>query len=162
MQEWIIAMLVISALLIIRDMAKTIFSGMKKSAATIVYDQHPQKEKMERYATSFQRLANSFYGMPYRKDYLSNGEIEELIGEVEQNFCEKCHLHHVCWQKQYLQTQQRIYNLLRIMEEGDEAKNQTGEGRAHGYLCESGKAWGRAVPDDIQGAAEPGLEQQTY
>lgn len=139
MQEWIIAMLVISALLIIRDMAKTIFSGMKKSAATIVYDQHPQKEKMERYATSFQRLANSFYGMPYRKDYLSNGEIEELIGEVEQNFCEKCHLHHVCWQKQYLQTQQRIYNLLRIMEEGDEEKIRRGKVELMGICVNQGK-----------------------
>ena len=45
MQEWIIAMLVISVLLILRDMAKTIFSEMKKSAATLAYDQHPQKEK---------------------------------------------------------------------------------------------------------------------
>lgn len=69
MQEWMIAMLVISVLLILRDMAKTIFSEMKKSAATLAYEQHPQKEKMQRYAESFQKLANSFYGMPYRKDY---------------------------------------------------------------------------------------------
>ena len=67
MQEWMIAMLVISVLLILRDMAKTIFSEMKKSAATLAYEQHPQKEKMQRYAESFQKLANSFYGMPYRK-----------------------------------------------------------------------------------------------
>lgn len=45
MQEWMIAMLVISVLLILRDMAKTIFSEMKKSAATLAYEQHPQKEK---------------------------------------------------------------------------------------------------------------------
>ena len=60
MQEWMIAMLVISVLLILRDMAKTIFSEMKKSAATLAYEQHPQKEKMQRYAESFQKLANSF------------------------------------------------------------------------------------------------------
>ena len=40
MQEWIIAMLVISVLLILRDMAKTIFSEMKKSAAALAYDQY--------------------------------------------------------------------------------------------------------------------------
>ena len=47
MQEWMIAMLVISVLLILRDMAKTIFSEMKKSAATLAYEQHPQKEKSD-------------------------------------------------------------------------------------------------------------------
>ena len=50
MQEWIIAMLVIGVLLLLRDMAKTIFSEMKKSAAALDYDRHPQKEKMQRYA----------------------------------------------------------------------------------------------------------------
>ena len=47
MQEWIIAMLVISVLLLLRDMAKTIFSEMKKSAAALDYDRNPQKEKMQ-------------------------------------------------------------------------------------------------------------------
>lgn len=90
MQEWIIAMLVVSALLILRDMAKTIFSDMKKSAATLVYDQHPQKEKMQRYARSFQKLADSFYGMPYRKDYLSGGELEELVEQLRERQCKTC------------------------------------------------------------------------
>ena len=74
MQEWIIAMLVISVLLLLRDMAKTIFSEMKKSAAALDYDRNPQKEKMQRYAESFQKLANSFYGLPGRKDYLSSSD----------------------------------------------------------------------------------------
>ena len=52
MQEWIIAMLVIGVLLILRDMAKTIFSEMKKSAAALACEQYPQKEKMQRYAES--------------------------------------------------------------------------------------------------------------
>ena len=84
MQEWIIAMLVISVLLILRDMAKTIFSEMKKSAATLAYDQHPQKEKMQRYADSFQKLADSFYGLPYRKDYLSSSEVDAMVTEVQE------------------------------------------------------------------------------
>ena len=60
MQEWIIAMLVVSALLILRDMAKTVFSDMKNSAATLEYEQHPQKEKLHRDARSSQRLADIF------------------------------------------------------------------------------------------------------
>ena len=124
MQEWMIAMLVISVLLILRDMAKTIFSEMKKSAATLAYEQHPQKEKMQRYAESFQKLANSFYGMPYRKDYLSSTEIDEMIQEVQEGLCKRCHFNQVCWKQNSVQSYQRIYSLLRIMEEDDEENSE--------------------------------------
>ena len=79
MQEWMIAMFIVSILLILRDMAKTVFSDMRKSAATVIYEEHPQKERMRRYAAAFQKLADSFYGLPYRKDYISNGELEDMI-----------------------------------------------------------------------------------
>ena len=66
MQEWIIAMLVISVLLILRDMAKTILAGRlsKKEEPFPLCENHPQKEKAEKYAQSFQKLAETFYGMP--------------------------------------------------------------------------------------------------
>ena len=92
MQEWIIAMLVIGVLLILRDMAKTIFSEMKKSAAALACEQYPQKEKMQRYAESFQKLADSFYETPYRKEYLSGSELEAMAAEIQENLCRKCHL----------------------------------------------------------------------
>ena len=120
MQEWIIAMLVISVLLILRDMAKTIFSETKKSAAALAYDRHPQKEKMQRYADSFQKLADSFYGLPYRKDYLSASEIDAMVAEVQEGVCRRCHLNQVCWKQQSVQSYQRVYHLLRVMEENDE------------------------------------------
>lgn len=120
MQEWIIAMLVISVLLILRDMAKTIFSEMKKSAATLAYDQYPQKEKMQRYAESFQKLADSFYETPYRKEYLSGSELEAMTEEVQERLCRKCHLNQVCWKQHSIRTYQRICDLLRMMEEQDE------------------------------------------
>ena len=46
MQEWIIAMLVISLLLIFRDMAKTILTGQmsKKEEPFAPGESHPQKE----------------------------------------------------------------------------------------------------------------------
>ncbi len=69
MQEWIIAMLVISVLLIVRDMAKTILSGKGADAEEIMpaSDGNPQKERAQRYARSFQKLADTFYGLPYRR-----------------------------------------------------------------------------------------------
>ena len=77
MQEWIIAMLVVSILLILRDMAKTVFSGKTKEKEEMLplCESHPQKEKVERYAASFRKLADTFYGMPYRKEFLSGGQL---------------------------------------------------------------------------------------
>ena len=83
MQEWIIAMLAISILLILRDMAKTVLKGRKsrKEEPFPLGGEHPQKEKVERYAASFQKLADTFYGMPYKKEYLSSAQVENVIRE---------------------------------------------------------------------------------
>ena len=64
MQEWIIAMLVISVLLVLRDMAKVFFRGRSfLKAEQPAEEKNPQKEKVERYAASFRKLADSFYGL---------------------------------------------------------------------------------------------------
>lgn len=83
MQEWIIAMLVVSILLILRDMAKTVFSGKTKEKEEMLplCESHPQKEKVERYAASFRKLADTFYGMPYRKEFLSGGQLNRIISD---------------------------------------------------------------------------------
>lgn len=61
MQEWIIAMLVISVLLVLRDMAKVFFRGRSfLKAEQPAEEKNPQKEKVERYAASFRKLADSF------------------------------------------------------------------------------------------------------
>ena len=93
MQEWMIAMLVISILLIIRDMAKTILAGNVPDTQEILplCDRHPQKEKVERYAASFQKLADTFYGMPYRKDYLSSGQIRQIMHDANERVCSRCY-----------------------------------------------------------------------
>ena len=84
MQEWIIAMLVVSILLILRDMAKTVFSGKTKEKEEMLplCESHPQKEKVERYAASFRKLADTFYGMPYRKEFLSGGQLNRIISDT--------------------------------------------------------------------------------
>ena len=50
MQIWMVAMLAVSTVLILRDMAKLVFTGRKKGRP--VYDVYPQKEKIDRYARS--------------------------------------------------------------------------------------------------------------
>lgn len=63
MREWIIAMLGISALLLIRNMAKIVSQGRKNVLVETIYENHPQKIKMEKYAESFEKLSDSFYRM---------------------------------------------------------------------------------------------------
>ncbi|MDO4337945.1 MAG: SpoIIE family protein phosphatase [Eubacteriales bacterium] len=122
MQEWIIAMLVISVLLITRDMAKTILAGRTSEAeeALPLCESHPQKEKVERYAASFQKLADTFYGMPYRKDYLSGGQIELILKETNEQVCSKCYQREICWGERAGMLYQGTEAMVRAMEEGDE------------------------------------------
>ncbi|MDD5805146.1 SpoIIE family protein phosphatase [Blautia sp. HCP3S3_H10_1] len=125
MQEWIIAMLVISVLLVLRDMAKTFFRGRSfLKAEQPAEEKNPQKEKVERYAASFRKLADSFYGLPYRKDYLSSGQVEGIIQETCDEVCSHCYQREMCWgarsQDMYLGSE----HLVRSMEEGTQEKLQ--------------------------------------
>ena len=139
MQEWMIAMFIVSILLILRDMAKTVFSDMRKSAATVIYEEHPQKERMRRYAAAFQKLADSFYGLPYRKDYISNGEMEDMIRQLRDGPCRSCTAGKLCWEEHPLQTYQILYHLLRLMEEQDVQKIMSARANLTEFCINQGK-----------------------
>ena len=122
MQEWIIAMLVVSILLILRDMAKTVFSGKTKEKEEMLplCESHPQKEKVERYAASFRKLADTFYGMPYRKEFLSGGQLNRIISDTSACVCSRCYQREICWGERAGETMRNSEHMLRVMEEGDE------------------------------------------
>ena len=67
MQTVIFAMFVIGILLILRDMAKIIFWERRRKKEALHFDGGPQREQIEKYARSFQRLASTFYDMPVRR-----------------------------------------------------------------------------------------------
>lgn len=122
MQEWVIAMLVISGLLISRDMAKSFFAARVSKTEELIppYESHPQKEKVQRYAASFQKLADTFYGMPYRKDYLSNGQVERILSETREQVCSRCYQRELCWGERAQSMRQGGEAIIRAMEAGDE------------------------------------------
>ena len=124
MQEWIIAMLVISVLLILRDMAKTILTGRmsKKEEIFPSGEDHPQKEKVERYAAAFQKLADTFYGMPYKKEYLSSGQIERILRDANDRLCSNCYHREICWGSQAETMCQGGEALVRALEKDDEGE----------------------------------------
>ena len=122
MQEWMIAMLVISIMLIIRDMAKTILAENLPDTEEFLSLQegHPQKERVEKYAASFQKLADTFYGMPYRRDYLSSRQIERIIGDTNAKVCSRCYQREICWGEHSQELAKGVEALVRSMESGDE------------------------------------------
>lgn len=122
MQEWMIAMLAVGIMLIIRDMAKTILSGRtaKAGEALPASENHPQKEKVQRYAASFQKLADTFYGMPYRKDYLSSGQVKSIISGANESVCSMCYQRDICWVERSEEMHRGAEALIRTVEEGDE------------------------------------------
>lgn len=122
MQEWMIAMLVISVLLIARDMAKTILAGNMPDTEEILplYESHPQKEKVERYAASFRKLADTFYGMPYRKEFLSSGQIEQIICDTNEKVCSRCYQREICWGEHGRELSKGVEAMVRALESGEE------------------------------------------
>ena len=120
MQEWMIAMLVISVLLVLRDMAKTFFKGRRLGIAEgVPQEKNPQREKVEKYAASFRKLADSFYGLPYRKDYLSSGQVDTIIRDACETVCSHCYQREMCWGGQGSQMYRGSELLIRSMEGGD-------------------------------------------
>ena len=122
MQEWMIAMLVISIMLIIRDMAKTILAENLPDTEELLslQESHPQKERVEKYAASFQKLADTFYGMPYRKDYLSSRQIERIIEDTNAKVCSRCYQREICWGEHAQELCKGVEALVRSMEGGNE------------------------------------------
>ena len=80
-------------------MAKTVFSGKTKEKEEMLplCESHPQKEKVERYAASFRKLADTFYGMPYRKEFLSGGQLNRIISDTSAAVCSRCYQREICW-----------------------------------------------------------------
>ncbi len=139
MQEWMVAMLVISIMLILRDMAKTIFAGRRARAeeAAAVSESHPQKEKAERYARAFRKLADAFYGMPYRKDYLSAGQVEEILRGAGDEVCGRCYQREICWGERAGELYRHWEIFLRAMEEDDREELQRIRSEWTGMCCRS-------------------------
>ena len=124
MQEWIIAMLAVSILLILRDMAKTVLKGRKskKEEPFPMNGEHPQKERVERYAASFQKLADTFYGMPYKKEYLSSAQVENVLREAGEHLCRNCYRRELCWGEQAESMYQGGEALVGAVEQADEGR----------------------------------------
>lgn len=122
MQEWIFAMLVICVLLILRDMAKTIFSEKWISTKELVpyCEVHPQKKKVEAYAQAFQKLSDIFYGIPCRNEYLNAAQVEQIQTLAKEHLCIHCYRCTICWNEDMVTMSHASESMIRAWENGEE------------------------------------------
>ncbi|MDD7740755.1 MAG: SpoIIE family protein phosphatase [Fusicatenibacter sp.] len=128
MPGWVIAMFAVSAVLILRDMAKTFFETRRSRREAAVYDFHPQKLQMERYASTFRNLAEVFYCVPCPKEYLTKEQTDRMLLQQQNTVCENCPKASWCWdQYQYL-TRQQCVELLDAFASEEEDKQNLAKG----------------------------------
>ena len=137
MRTVIFAMFVIGVLLILMDMAKIVFLGRKRKREALQFDGGPQREQMERYAQSFQRLASTFYAMPVRRESFTEQETERILGETEKAVCARRAKREICWKRQRYQSAQLGNNLIRALEGGQQEEIMAAQG-AWFDLCQNG------------------------
>lgn len=142
MQEWIVAMLVIGILLILRDMAKTILAGTaRRKEQAFLPENHPQKERVERYAQAFKKLSDTFYGMPYRREYLSKDQVDRILENANHEICSQCYQRERCWGEQVGETYPMAVSLIRAMEEGQEDERKKIRASWMSNCARAGQFW---------------------
>ena len=119
MPEWVVAMFMIGLVLVVRDMAKTVFEARRSRREVAVYDNHPQKVRMERYADSFQSLADTFYRMPRKREHLTRDQVEQILDGQREKLCERCPKASWCWEQYYHLTTQQCMEILEAFASGD-------------------------------------------
>lgn len=120
MQMWIIAMLAVSAILTVRDMAKLILNTRKKEK--LIYDSYPQRERIERYARSFQKLAHTFYELPAWQERLTKTDLQGVIEKVQNRVCVQCNCCETCWVENQNILMHHVLRLIQNLEDGDRDK----------------------------------------
>ena len=128
MPEWVVAMFVISLVLIVRDMAKTVLEARKSRREVAVYDNHPQKVRMERYADSFQSLADTFYRMPRKKEHLTRDQVDRMLEHQREQLCVRCPKVSWCWEQYGHLTTQQCLEILEAFAQGDEERQNQVKG----------------------------------
>lgn len=119
MPEWVVAMFIVGLGLIVRDMAKAFLEAGRSRREVAVYDTHPQKLRMERYADSFQSLADTFYRMPRKKEHLTRSQIDRMLDRQKEKLCERCPKNSWCWEQYGHLTAQQCQEVLDAFASGE-------------------------------------------
>lgn len=73
-------------------------------------------EKLNTYATSFEKLSKTFYTLSDKKTNLDQNDITNLVDEVVSKVCANCQMKSFCWENNFYNTYQSIFSLLNSQE----------------------------------------------
>lgn len=149
MGEFVIAVLIVSLLWVMWDSIKLALKekGREETAAALAAE--PGRERLESCADSFMRLADTFAHLPSKKERLSEGDIQEVFGEVRERVCQNCERLEACWQENYQSTYRKAYGMLSALEEEGAQINQ---GRKAAFLefCPEGERFLEALEEGFR------------
>lgn len=144
MSEFIIAVLIVSLLWVMWDVIKLIL-GERYREEQVMEACEPGRERMERYAESFQQLAETFRNMPSKKESFSEEDVQEIFREVQHKVCRYCPGCEHCWEKNSVRTYREAYELLHFIEaEG------TGEQAPFLEICSRGTSFLEAMRESFR------------
>lgn len=148
MGEFIIAVLIVSVLWIMWDVAKLALSE-RYNEDTVLSAYEPGRERMEKFADSFARLAETFRNMPSRKERFTEEDIKGIFGDVQNRVCSQCSRREQCWEEHYYRTYRRAYGMLQAIEEEGEEINQ-GRQEAFMEICIRGTTFMAAMLESFR------------
>lgn len=115
MGEILIAVLLVSVLWIIWDMAK-MFLGEKPDMPDESAVREPGRQKLNQYAEAFERLSETFLKLPEQKDDLQKEDMEEILKVTSNRVCRNCEALEWCWKQHREDTLLRAHEQLKYLD----------------------------------------------
>ena len=119
MGELLIAVLLVSVLWIIWDMAKMFLEERQELPDGDVV-REPGRQKLNQYADAFDRLSEIFLKLPKGKECLDQEDMEGILREVSGKVCRGCEAAEWCWRAHREDTCREAFQCLKRMESGEE------------------------------------------
>ncbi len=121
MVQFIAASLIASGFWMLLELGRFLLGGIGKEQEPAGVSLGPGREYVERYAEAFYRLAESYQGMPKKRERLGDEEMEHIFQQLRDRQCTQCSCQEECWGDNYYEVCRRTYRGLKAMEEGETA-----------------------------------------
>lgn len=77
---------------------------------------NPNQERMQRFAESFQKLANLFDQLPEKKEGFGREDLDQIFQQLSDKICSKCSRCEECWKQNFFDTYRTTYEILNSIE----------------------------------------------
>lgn len=124
MGELLMAVLLVSILWIIWDMAKMFLEERQELPEKDVV-REPGRQKLNQYAEAFDRLSEIFLKLPKGRECFTREDMDGIIREVAGKICRGCEAADWCWKEHREDTCRQVYHQLEQIEKGEEEQEET-------------------------------------